>query len=276
VSTTDQQTMGLTRRIRSRLRRILERLLPGLFAPRPDFESVSRLARAVHCDLQYVMDISPESPWHTRDFVASFGGFSPPGEQRTLSRIHAGDRTRSDMLLLLLREVSVRRIPGSMAELGVHRGESARLIHHYCPERMLYLFDTFSGFVSGDLDKEQMRVRYNEKQQFADTDVGIAMATVAPVNSNVVPIVGWFPDSVNPEVAAATFAFVNLDADLQAPTAAGLEFFWPRLSPGGFIVVHDYNSWPGARMAVDQFLAGNRAAAVPMPDKSGSVVLVKV
>jgi len=40
------------------------------------------------------------------------------------------------------------------------------------------------------------------------------------------------------------FAFVHLDADLEAPIAAGLEFFWPRLTPGEWIVVHDYNAWP--------------------------------
>jgi len=67
-----------------------------------------------------------------------------------------------------------------------------------------------------------------------------------------------------------------MDADLDVPTAAGLDFFWPRMPPGGFVVVHDYNAWPGARLAVDRFLDGHHAAAVPMPDKSGSIVLVKI
>jgi hypothetical protein len=41
------------------------------------------------------------------------------------------------------------------------------------------------------------------------------------------------------------------------------------------IVVHDYNAWPGARIAVDRFRQSQTVVAVPMPDKCGSVVLVK-
>ena len=36
------------------------------------------------------------------------------------------------------------------------------------------------------------------------------------------------------------FAFVSLDTDLYKPTLAGLEFFWPRMSKGGFIFIHDF------------------------------------
>jgi hypothetical protein len=41
------------------------------------------------------------------------------------------------------------------------------------------------------------------------------------------------------------------------------------------IVVHDYNAWPGARIAVDRFRNRETPVAVPMPDKAGSIVLIK-
>ena len=49
------------------------------------------------------------------------------------------------------------------------------------------------------------------------------------------------------------YAFVSIDADLYAPTAAALPLFWDRLSPGGVIMVHDYNStqFPGVGKAVN-------------------------
>ena len=96
------------------------------------------------------------------------------------------------------------------------------------------------------------------------------------MNGNLIPVPGWFPDSVTPEARAEAFALVHLDADLEAPIAAGLDFFGPRLSPGGFLIVHDYNSWPGSRLAVDRFIGRPGIAAVPMPDKSGSIVLAKI
>lgn len=267
---------SLAFRARHLFKKIIKYFCPGIFPDRATFESVAQSASAFGCELQYMMDINSTSHWHSAEFVARFGGYSPPGEERTLGRIRAGDRVRSDMLMLLLRQIIVRQVPGALAELGVHRGDSARLLHHYCPERKFYLFDTFAGFAKSDFAKESLKMGFNEEQQFTDTNVRVVLETIAPRNAHAIPIVGWFPASVTPEVAAETFAFVHLDADLEAPTAAGLDFFWPRLSPGGFIVVHDYNSWPGARLAVDRFLTQNRAAALPMSDKSGSIVLAKI
>jgi len=85
--------------------------------------------------------------------------------------------------------------------------------------------------------------------------------------------VGYFPDSVPESVKGQSFAFVHLDADLFEPTMAGLSFFYPRLSIGGLIVVHDFNAWAGARKAVDEFCADK--ISIPMPDKNGSVVILK-
>jgi O-methyltransferase len=46
--------------------------------------------------------------------------------------------------------------------------------------------------------------------------------------------------------------------------------------PGGFILAHDYNSWPGARKAVEQFFRDKPEIPIPMPDKSGSALVLKL
>ena len=73
------------------------------------------------------------------------------------------------------------------------------------------------------------------------------------------------------------FAFVNLDCDLHKPMLAGLEFFYPRLSKGGMIFLHDYSSgyWEGCKQAIDMFCKQNKCQIVLLPDLSGSAVLVK-
>ena len=52
---------------------------------------------------------------------------------------------------------------------------------------------------------------------------------------------------------------------------AGLEFFYPRLSLGGLIIMHDYSSayWDGAKLAVDEYLANITDNLILIPDKSG-------
>ncbi len=69
---------------------------------------------------------------------------------------------------------------------------------------------------------------------------------------------GWVPD-VFAELPETKWAFVHLDLDLYEPTLAGLEYFWPRLVPGGVIVNDDYLSdlFPGAGIAWDEFCAAH-------------------
>jgi O-methyltransferase len=236
--------------------RYLGRIHPFLAGPRRFF-------------LQSEMDISPRSIWHNPEFVTATGGFMIPEDwvERRISRLDAWDHVRRDMLVLLMRTVIVRQVSGDFAELGVYKGDTARLFHHYAPERRLHLFDTFSGFVPTEIEAAQ------QAKQFSDTSVEAVVRKIAPRNDNVVVYEGRFPETA--AHAPGEFAFVHLDADLFEPINAGLEFFYPRLSPGGIIVIHDYNAWPGARRAVDQFFASRREVPIPMPDKSGSAVVVK-
>ncbi len=214
--------------------------------------------------LQSLMDIDPRSIWHNPQVPH---GFLIP-EGRRIADLHWWDRVRRDMLVLLLRDVIVRQVRGDFAELGVYRGLTARLIHQYAPERTLHLFDTFSGFDESDVEEP------SQSGSFGDTSVKAVMRTIEP-RGKVIVHAGRFPATITPEIELIEFAFVHLDADLFEPTMTGLKFFYPRVPAGGVIVVHDYNAWPGARRAVDEFFADKREFPIPMPDKSGSAVIVK-
>lgn len=224
------------------------------------------------------MDIHPASRWHVPAFVERHGGFFPPGNQagRNISAFDELDLARRDMLVLLMRDVIRRNVKGDFAELGVFRGATAKLFHHYAPERPLHLFDTFAGFDDRDLRAEpEGNVVYDARGWFSDTNLAEATAYIAPLNKNVHFHPGFFPKSVPAKLRRKRFAFVHLDVDLHAPTYAGLEFFYHRLSPGGILVVHDYNAWLGTRQAVDEFFADKTETPLPMPDRSGSVAIVK-
>lgn len=224
------------------------------------------------------MDIHPSSLWHNPDFVRKTGGFYPAEKKgnRTIERCTPWDPVRRDMLVLLMRDIEARGLDGSIAELGVYKGETARLLHHYLPDRRLHLFDTFSGFDERDVESEAGTTGAAvSSEQFGNTSVESVRRHIAPRNGNVVFHPGVFPGSCDPDVREESFALVHLDADLYRPTLSGLEVFYTRVRPGGFIVVHDYNAWHGARQATDEFLFDKTEIAVPMPDKSGSAVIVK-
>ena len=84
---------------------------------------------------------------------------------------------------------------------------------------------------------------------------------------------GWIPSRF-PDVADRRFCFVHIDVDLYRPTHESLEFFFPRLYPGGMLVCDDYgfDSCPGARRALDDFFADRRVRIIHLPTGQGVII----
>jgi len=203
--------------------------------------------------------------------------FSKKNDQnRNIVSFNAWDTVRKDMLILALKDMIENNIPGELAELGVYKGQSARLIHHYVPERKLFLFDTFSGFDENDIKVEQT-FHGDNYNQFKDTNVKSVMQCIDPENDNVIPIAGMFPQSI-PENFNHIFAFVHMDMDLYQPTIEAFRYFYPRVSRGGYMIVHDYSNikWPGIKKAVDEFFQDKSERPVLMPDNGGSALIRKI
>jgi O-methyltransferase len=175
---------------------------------------------------------------------------------------------------LLAHEIRARNVPGACAELGVYKGDFAKVINMAFPERRFYLFDTFEGFHRADLEVEAARALQTKLNDFSDTGAAAVLARMAHPDKVVVRK-GLFPTTA--VGLEDTFCFVSLDADLYAPIHSGLEYFWPRLAPGGYIMIHDYNNsaYPGVRQAVLEFCRPAAIPFVPIPDGFGSVVLGK-
>lgn len=241
-------------------------------------QTVAGLFRNSSSFLQWQMDINPKSPWYRDAFIAASGGYfvATDPAKRIVMDLDPADTVRRDMLILQLRSIHERNIAGDLAELGVYRGATARLFHHYLPERVLHLFDTFEGFSETDLASEKQRTALEvDPKEFRDTGVELAAQVIDAKNGNVRFYPGHFPASADGQLTGRQFAFVHLDADLYESTLAGLNYFYDRVTTGGIIVVHDYNAWLGARTAVNEFFANKREIPIPMPDKSGSVVIIK-
>jgi len=80
-----------------------------------------------------------------------------------------------------------------------------------------------------------------------------------------------FPDSAA-GLGHLRFSLVHLDVDLYESTRRSLEFLYPRLSPGGILLSHDYSSEPGVRMAFDSFFAEKPETIIELPTSQCIVV----
>lgn len=186
---------------------------------------------------------------------------------------NACDLPRLYALLFNIKQVVAEGIPGDFAELGVYRGNSAAVLAHCARQhrRSVFLFDTFTGFEARDL----VGLDGSKERSFADTSLSLVQHTVG--KDSAFYMKGHFPETITEGVAERRFAVVHLDCDLYEPMRAGVDFFFPRLSPGGLMIIHDYSNphWEGAKRAVDEYLPQIPESLILMPDKSGTAMLRK-
>lgn len=157
---------------------------------------------------------------------------------------------KSFRLYTLLKAVA--SLPGHIAELGVYKGGTARLIARVVdPKKEIHLFDTFEGMPDPRRGCDKIG-----KGCFNDTSAE-EVAEFLKVFKNVRIHKGLFPATAE-VVKDRLFCFVHADGDFYESTIECLRFFHPRLTPGGVVVVDDYDyvDCPGVRKAIEEFLLG--------------------
>jgi O-methyltransferase len=184
------------------------------------------------------------------------------------------DKIRFYSIWFQIERLKKENIKGDFAELGVHKGETAKLIYEMDKSRKLHLFDTFEGFHAKDLVHENKQGGNYTTNNFSDTDLKTVEKYIDG-GSQAIFYPGYFPSTAT-GLENTKFAFVHLDADLYLPTIEGLKFFYPKLSPGGVIIIHDYNHiWEGATKAVNEFITTIPESLIELPDWKGSAMIVK-
>jgi hypothetical protein len=156
------------------------------------------------------------------------------------------------------------QIDGDLAEVGVYRGGSAKLIREANGNKALHLFDTFEGLPAVEaIDQPQFN-----KGQFAASLDDVRSYLTEYKNVNFYK--GLFPSTATP-VEHREFSFVHLDVDTYESTRGCLEFFYLRMNRGGIILSHDYINAAGVRKAFDEFFDDKPE---PIIEMSGTQCLV--
>jgi O-methyltransferase len=146
-------------------------------------------------------------------------------------------------------------LPGDFAEVGVYKGGTAWLLAKVLENsgKTLHLFDTFAGMPEVDATRDNLA-----KVQagiFADTSLE-AVQDYLKEFPRTSFYKGLFPGTATP-VREHRFSLAYIDVDIYQSTKDCLEFFYPRVTPGGVIVSDDYKSaaCPGVEKAFDEFFA---------------------
>lgn len=172
------------------------------------------------------------------------------------------------MLYSIVRHLA--SVPGDAAECGAYRGGSSYLIAKVLgASKKLYMFDTFAGIPAGDPRKDN---RYINGGEFSETSIEEVQRFMASFK-NVEIRKGVIPETLS-GLCDKTFSFVHIDLDIYRPILESLEFFYPRMSPAGVILLDDYGSQEcqGALFAVEEFCAARGTRPIVLP--TGQAMLI--
>jgi hypothetical protein len=169
-----------------------------------------------------------------------------------------------DNVEFCVRSVLERNIPGDLIECGVWRGGTCIYMRGLLKalgesKRTVWVADSFQGLPEPDGDISPLDAVSHE---FLKLVGGFSVSLEAVQNnfaafdlldSQVRFLPGWFSDTLQ-QAPIERLALMRLDADYYESTQQALDALYPKLSPGGFVIIDDYGIMPlGARRAVEEF-----------------------
>jgi hypothetical protein len=243
----------------------------------------NKARRAISISLQWILKrlmagrytfIFPQayrvfSPWYEPEFIRDV--FAPASKLTLLTE------DRCYLLDRLVRQSAL--LDGDMAECGVYKGGGALVIARALaaarsaldrPAPELFLFDTFEGMP----DTAGTDAQVHLAGDFGDTSLEAVAKIMTPFSFARLRQ-GLIPDSLR-GLESRRFSFVHIDVDLYRSTLDCLEFFYPRLVPGGILVFDDYGIRiyeHAEKRAVDEFFASR--VEKPISLANGQTLVIK-
>ena len=179
-------------------------------------------------------------------------------------------------LIQAVKYIAENDIKGSMVECGAWRGGSmmaaALVLQRYQKRDIdLYLYDTFEGMPppdSNDVDSrgKAAATQLSEAPRSKDSMIW-AYSPIEDVQKNLARtgydasrlhfIKGKVEETLPAQAPEGPISLLRLDTDWYASTKHELEHLYPKLVPGGVLILDDYGWWKGSRQAFDEYAREN-------------------
>jgi Macrocin-O-methyltransferase (TylF) len=178
---------------------------------------------------------------------------------------------RLDHVQQLVTEIVADGVEGDLIETGVWRGGSVIFMRGLLEaldvrDRVVWVADSFEGFpttlAEGATDRSYTSLPSEFMQdpqvQVVATgnslqDVRKNFARYGLLDEQVQFLPGWFRHTL-PTAPIDKLALLRLDGDLYDSTRDALEALYPKVSPGGYVIVDDYGWTEECRTAVHDYL----------------------
>jgi O-methyltransferase len=157
---------------------------------------------------------------------------------------------------------------GDLVEMGVGLGGMSVFLGMLAREhgKRVFSLDSFEGLPAPDPERDSP---YFLEGFYKGADESLPLLArfqeaveKFDLSSVVKPVPGFF-DQVDPAVLPEKLCFAHLDSDLYSSVSDSLELVWPRLVPGGVVVVDDFfHPAQGPARALADFF--NRRSEIPV------------
>lgn len=177
---------------------------------------------------------------------------------------------------------SASQLDGDFVECGVSYGFLSSAVMEFLDwdrlGKTFYLLDTFAGldprFITagerraGALKQSDRLLRNGKYVSSVDS----VRANFAQWRNNRI-IVGAVPETLE-QVDARAVAFLHIDMNCAPPEVAALRFFWPRLTPGAFVLLDDYayRGYEEQRLAMNDFASEVGVPICALPTGQGLLI----
>jgi len=167
---------------------------------------------------------------------------------------------RLNHLQRCIEQVLEEKVPGDVIETGIWRGGAvifmrAVLKAYQAGDRSVWAADSFEGLPNPNGDKYPADANdglHNHKALAVPFDqVKANFEAYGLLDPQVRFLKGWFRDTL-PAAPIERLAILRLDGDMYESTIDPLVHLYPKVSPGGFIIVDDY-VLEGCRKAVHDY-----------------------
>jgi O-methyltransferase len=175
----------------------------------------------------------------------------------TVAHTMAGVRRLAN-LRELAQKVIDEDTPGDFIETGVWRGGCCILMRavlaaNAITSRKVYAVDSFAGLPPPKPHEfsrdEGLNLHLYRELAVPLEEVKANFARYGLLDEQVIFVKGLFQDTL-PLLQAGPFALIRLDGDLYESTYIALDALYPKLSPGGFVIIDDYGAVPACQAAV--------------------------
>lgn len=193
--------------------------------------------------------------YHANEQVPEVGSLTQPPSAETMI-----GRKRLDNIQLCVDDVIARGVPGDLLEAGVWRGGAvifmrALLEAHGDEHRLVWAADSFEGLPrpSDEYRADAGDAHWKASQLAVSLpDVQDNFRRYGLLDDRVRFLQGWFKDTL-PTAPVERLAVLRLDGDMYQSTTDVLTSLYPKLSPGGYLIVDDYGAIEQCRMAVHDY-----------------------